>query len=352
MIGLAAKHNAETLLKQAIEFKPKIVCLYEDANAAWLEGKLKKLKIKLVTGNDGLLEISRHPDAEQVIFAAVGAVGLRSIFEAIEAGKNVAVANKEPLVMAGELLMRRVKEKGVHFLPIDSEHSGLWQCLEGKQKETVSRLILTSSGGPFLKGKWSLKNVSPEKALNHPKWKMGPKITIDSATLMNKGLEVIEARWLFGLDVSDIEVLIHPEAIVHSMVEFRDGSILAQLGVTDMKLPIQYALSYPERWESGLKQIDFSKVGRLTFSRPDFDKFPALRLAIEVAKKDQTFPCVLNAANEVAVDAFLNGEIKFSKIYRVVEKVISRHRPQKNPDLDDIWKADCWAREEAKGILN
>lgn len=351
VIGLAARQNAEELFEQAIEFKPKIVCLYDTEKALWLEKKLNKLKIRLVTGADGLSEISQHPDVEQVIFAAVGAVGLQSIFDAVNAGKNVAVANKEPLVMAGELLMEHVKERKVHFIPIDSEHSGLWQCLEGRSKKEVSKLFLTSSGGPFLKNKISMNRVTPEKALKHPKWKMGPKITIDSATLMNKGLEVIEAANLFGMSAEQIGVLIHPQAVVHALIEFVDGSILAQLGITDMRLPIQYALSYPSRLVNTLPTLDLTKEANFEFLKPDTRRFPCLELGFEAARLKGTMPTVLNAANEVAVDQFLGRKIKFTDIAKIIEKTMKRHRNQKNPNLNQIIETDTQAREEAARIV-
>lgn len=350
VIGLAAKSNAEALLDQAIRFKPKMVCLYETEKALWLEAKLKKLNIKLVVGDEGLSEISCHPDVEQVIFAAVGAVGLKSLFDAVEAGKNVAVANKEPLVMAGELLMQRVKEKGVYFLPIDSEHSGLWQCLEGKSKESIGKLFLTSSGGPFLKNTGSLKNITPEKALKHPKWKMGPKITIDSATLMNKGLEVIEAANLFDMPVGRVGVLIHPQAVVHALIEFVDGSILAQMGITDMRLPIQYALSYPSRLVNTLPTLDLTREANFEFKKPDFKRFPCLEFGYAAKRAGGTMPAVLNAANEIAVDKFLDRKIGFTDIPKTIEKVMHRHIPRKNPSLNQIIESDIWAREEAERV--
>jgi len=348
VIGLAAKNNAEALLDQAIELKPKIVCLYETEKALWLEKKLKKLNIKLATGETGLSAVGCHPDVEQVIFAAVGAVGLKSIFDAVDAGKDVAVANKEPLVMAGELLMKRVKKEGVHFLPIDSEHSGLWQCLEGRPKETINKLFLTSSGGPFLKGKRSLRYVTPEKALKHPKWKMGPKITVDSATLMNKGLEVIEAANLFGVPVGRIGVLIHPQAVVHALIEFVDGSILAQMGITDMRLPIQYALSYPSRLVNTLPTLDLTREANFEFLKPDTKRFPCLELGYEAKRIGGTMPAVLNAANEIAVQKFLDRKIRFTHIANTIEKVMNRHKPRQNPSLNQIIESDVWAREEAE----
>ena len=348
--ALAARKNAELLLAQAREFRPEIVCLYESQYAKKLEERLRKLRIRLVTGEEGLRELSRLPSVDQVIFALVGAVGLVPLFEAVRAGKAVAIANKEPLVMAGALLMETARQKGVRVIPIDSEHSGLWQCLEGRPQETIKRLILTSSGGPFRKKKGSLAKVTPAQALRHPKWKMGPKITIDSATLMNKGLEVIEAVNLFKVPPKKIKVLIHPEAIIHAMIEFLDGSHIAQLGVTDMRLPIQYALSYPERLDS-LPTLDFPKIGAFHFEEPDRKRFPCLDLGYEASRQGGSVPAVLNASNEVAVEAFLEKKISFLAIPKIIERVMHKHGKIKMPVLRDLLEADRWARQQAKGLL-
>lgn len=345
--ALAACRNADLLLKQAKEFRPRLVCLFERERSKEIEVPLRKWGIQLVSGKEGLLEAGTCREAEQVIFSLVGAVGLTPLFAAIRAGKNVAIANKEPLAMAGELLMQEAANRGVEILPIDSEHSGLWQCLEGKRMESVRKLILTSSGGPFRKRKGSLAGVTVKEALRHPKWRMGPKITIDSATLMNKGLEVIEASNLFHLDVSRIEVLIHPEAVVHALVEFVDGSHLAQLAITDMRIPIQYALSFPERLNHIFPSLDLVKVGSLHFEKPDRKRFPCLELGYEVQRRGGTLPAVLNAANEAAVSAFLGGRIPFLGIPKTLERVMGKHRVKSGPTLADILEADRWAREEA-----
>jgi 1-deoxy-D-xylulose-5-phosphate reductoisomerase len=344
--ALAAKTNADLLFEQAKEFRPEAVCLYEKANALELEKKLKKIGVRLVTGDEGLRELSTLASVDQVLFAMVGAVGLVSILEALKAGKDVAVANKEPLVIAGELLMREAKKQKVSLIPVDSEHSGVWQCLEGRPSPSVRKLILTSSGGPFRNRKGSLAGVKPSEALKHPKWKMGPKITIDSATLMNKGLEVIEAVNLFGMPPEKVEVLIHPEAIVHAMVEFLDGSYLAHLGITDMRLPIQFALTYPERLDS-LPQLDFRKISAFHFDFPDRKRFPCLDLGYEAVRRGGSMPAALNAANEVAVEAFLKNKIKFTEIPKTIEKVMSRHKVVSSSTLKDLLETDRWAREQA-----
>jgi len=348
---LAAKTNAKKLYEQAREFRPKLVCLFDEHHVGDLEKKLKRLGIRLVTGLDGLLEASRFKGVDEVVFAIVGAVGLLPIFEAIKSGKSVAIANKEPLVMAGKLLMKESKKRGVAVLPIDSEHSALWQCLEGHKQKTIKKLILTSSGGPFRTRTKSFQTIRPQEALKHPKWKMGPKITIDSATLMNKGLEVIEAANLFDVPVDFVEVMVHPEAIVHAMIEFVDGSHLAHMGITDMRLPIQYALSYPERLMNHLPSLDLVKLGSLHFEKPKLKKFPCLELGYAASRKGGTLPAVLNAANEIAVPAFLEGQIKFTQIPKTIEKVMAKHKIISNPKLADILDADLWARDKAKELI-
>ncbi len=350
IVALAARQNAELILKQAKEFHPKLVCLFDPTRLGEIKGPLERLGIRVVSGEEGLLEAATLTQAQQVIFSLVGAVGLKPIFSAINAGKNVAIANKEPLVMAGELLMKEASKKKVQLLPIDSEHSGLWQCLEGRKPESVRKLILTSSGGPFRKRKGSLARVTVKEALRHPKWRMGPKITIDSATLMNKGLEVIEAANLFQLEVERIEVLIHPEAVIHALVEFIDGSHLAQLAVTDMRLPIQYAMSFPERLNHLYPSLDLVKAGALNFERPDHKRFPCLGFGYEAKRKGGTMPAVVNAANEAAVAAFLGEEIPFLGIPKTIEKVMKKHRVKANPTLADILEADHWAREEVLSL--
>jgi len=348
VVALAARQNVERLYEQAKKLRPKFVCLYDDRLAYELQCRLKPLKIKVLAGRDGLRTISTIPEADLVIFSMVGAAGLVPLASAIQAGKSVAIANKEPLVMAGELLLEEAGRSKAKLIPIDSEHSGLWQCLEGRAKETVKTLVLTSSGGPFFGKRVDFRKVTFRQALNHPRWKMGPKITIDSATLMNKGLEVIEACHLFGVSLSQIEVVIHPEAVVHALVEFIDGSHLAQLGITDMRLPIQYALSYPARFENSLPNLNLAKIGTFRFFKPEKNRFPCLELGYEAKRRGGTMPAVLNAANETAVNRFLKGAVRFVEIPKIIERVMSRHRPVSKPSLHQILEADFWARTQAE----
>jgi 1-deoxy-D-xylulose-5-phosphate reductoisomerase len=348
--ALAARKNGKLILEQAKEFRPQFVSLLDPEKAREIAPALKRLGIRMGTGEEGLLEASTLRGIDQAIFSVVGAIGLRPILEAIRAGKDVAVANKEPLVMAGELLLKEAKAKGVRFLPIDSEHSGLWQCLEARPRASVRKLVITSSGGPFLRHKGSLGKVTVREALRHPRWRMGPKITIDSATLMNKGLEVIEAANLFQMDVDRIEVLIHPEAVVHALVEFIDGSHLAQLAVTDMRLPIQYALSFPERLNHLAPSLDLAAVKALHFEKPDVRRFPCLGFGYEAKRRGGTLPAVVNAANETAVEAFLSGRASFTSIPKTIEQVMTIHSVKPRPSLADILEADRWARDEAERL--
>ena len=348
VVALAARQNADLLLEQAKRFRPKLVCLFESGRALWLARKLKPLGIEVVTGEAGLLAASTMKSADRVVFAMVGAAGLVPILAAIRAGKDVAIANKEPLVMAGELLRKEADQAGTRLIPIDSEHSGLWQCLEGRPRKTVKKLILTSSGGPFFGRKIDFRKVTSRQALRHPRWKMGPKITVDSATLMNKGLEVIEATNLFGVSLDQVDVVIHPEAVVHALIEFVDGAQLAQLGITDMRLPIQYALSYPDRFTNSIPSLDLTEVKEFHFFKPDMKRFPCLGLGYEAKRRGGTMPAVLNAANEVAVQKFLKGELAFSDISKTIARVMERHRTTQNPSLDRILETDQWARLEVE----
>lgn len=346
IIGLTARKNINLLEKQIKKFHPKIVALADKKSAQELYGRFKSIRI--LSGQEGVIEVARLKKADLVVSAIVGASGLIPTLEAIKAKKTLALANKEALVMAGEIVMQEIHKRRVGILPVDSEHSAIFQCLKGERKEDVSRIILTASGGPFLNFSLKrLKLVTPQEALKHPAWEMGKKITIDSATLMNKGLEVIEAHHLFGIDIDRIEVVIHREAIVHSLVEFVDGAMLAHLGTPDMRLPIQYALTYPERLPTPLKKLDLTKIRRLTFQKPDTKRFPCLKLAYESARIGGTAPAVLNATNEIAVSLFLKKKIGFMEIPRMIKKVLNRHKPIKNPTLSKILKADAWAREEA-----
>ena len=349
--ALAVKKNIEKLYEQAVEFRPKVVCVYDREAAHKALPRFKRIGIRVVSGDEGLEEVATLSGVQEVICAMVGAVGLKPIFAAVHAKETVAIANKEPLVMAGKILLDAAKKAGVAVLPIDSEHSALWQCLEHHDPASVKKLIITSSGGPFRGRKGSLAKITPAQALNHPKWKMGPKITIDSATMMNKGLEVIEAANLFQVPAGKIGVLVHPEAIVHALVEFVDGSHFAHLGVTDMRLPIQYAMSYPERLEDHLPRLDLTSLEALHFEKPDRKRFPCLELGYTASKLGGTMPAVLNAANEVAVEAFLAGKTGFLGIPKIIEKTMRTHHLVCQPVLADIFAADAWARETAEEIL-
>ncbi len=351
VIALAAGSNVEVLAEQIAKFQPEIVAVKDEICAEELLRKITDSKFqipKILFGEAGLIAVATHEKAEIVVSATVGAVGFVPTLRAIEAGKRIALANKETLVMAGELMTKAAEKSGAEILPVDSEHNALHQCLRGENSKEVKRLILTASGGPFrTKSKLEIENATREEALNHPNWKMGDKITIDSATLMNKGLEVIEAHWLFGFGADEISVIVHPQSVVHSMIEMVDGSIIAQLGVTDMKHAIQYALTFPERKENCLAPLDFRKFSTLTFEEPDFEKFPCLALAYKALKIGGTMPTVLNAANEIAVQAFLDNKIKLSDIPRIIEAVMNEHKTQNASSLEAILKADEFARNRA-----
>lgn len=352
VVALAAGRNIELLAEQIIEFKPLVVSVSDLRHAEKLSGMLGgPKKPEILFGEEGLIAVAGCEKATVLLTAVTGTVGLMPTVKAIEAGKDIALANKETLVAAGEIVMEKVKQHGVNLYPVDSEHSAIWQCLNGENRADLKRIILTASGGPF-RGLTTaeMKNITPEQALKHPNWNMGSKITIDSATLMNKGLEVIEAHWLFNLDFEHIDVLVHPQSIIHSMVEYADGTVIAQLGIPDMRIPIQYALSYPQRWPNELPRLDLLSIGQLTFEAPDMDNFPCLRLAYHAGKLGGTMPAVMNAANEVAVWRFLKGEIGFLAIPRTVQAVMEKHQNIARPKLDDILNADRWARETAQNI--
>src|SRR6184192_4009909 len=351
IVGLAANSNAEKLAAAANETRAQSVCLVDETKIDTLQRELA-YKPRIFAGQKGLREIACLTNAEIVLVAIVGTGGLRPALAAIEAGKDLAVASKEILVMAGEIVMREARDNDVQVLPVDSEHNAIFQCLEGKSSLDVRRVILTASGGPFREtpGK-DFDSIIPEQALMHPTWNMGPKITIDSATLFNKGLEMIEAHWLFGVEMKRVEVVIHPQSIVHSMVEFTDGSTLAQLSYSNMCFPIQYAVTWPERVPNSLPPLDFAKLSKLEFARPRYDDFPALDLARRAGEIGGTLPAVLNAANEIAVSAFLEKRIDFPRIWQTVAQVMERHRSVAHPDLDAILAADQWAREEARRVI-
>ncbi|HSK71190.1 MAG TPA: 1-deoxy-D-xylulose-5-phosphate reductoisomerase [Pyrinomonadaceae bacterium] len=351
VVAMAAGRNMDKFAGQVAQFQPELAAVENETCAEDLLRKISDSKFqipKIVIGEQGLIEVATHEQAETIVSATVGAVGFVPTLRAIEAGKRVALANKETLVMAGELMTKAAEKSGAEILPVDSEHNALHQCLRGEKLSEVKRLILTASGGPFReKSKEEIENATIQEALNHPNWKMGDKITIDSATLMNKGFEVIEAYWLFGFKAEEISVVVHPQSIVHSMIEMVDGSIIAQMGVTDMKHAIQYALTYPERKENCLASLDFSKISRLTFENPDLEKFPCLDLAYKALETGGTTPAVLNAANEIAVQAFLDGKIRLSEIPRIIENVMNAHKTQAVSSLEKVLEIDAWARKQA-----
>ena len=383
IVGLAANSNAEKLAAAANNLRPESLCLVDETKVEILR-KALEYKPRIFLGEVGLREIACLANADMVLVAIVGTGGLRPALAAIEAGKDLAVASKQILVMAGEIVMSEARDNGVHVLPVDSEHNAIFQCLEGKLSETskrsthnaqrstsnsdssvlgvgrwaldvsdVRRILLTASGGPFRETPRSdFDSITPEQALQHPTWNMGPKITIDSATLFNKGLEMIEAHWLFGVEMKRVEVVIHPQSIVHSMVEFADGSTLAQLSYSDMCFPIQYAVTWPFRVPNTLPPLDFSKLSKLEFFTPRYDEFPALNLARRAGETGGTLPAVMNAANEVAVAAFLDRRLSFPRIWQIVEEVMNRHASVAHPDLDAILRADQWARGEAQRCVN
>ncbi|MGQ0665495.1 MAG: 1-deoxy-D-xylulose-5-phosphate reductoisomerase [Nitrospiraceae bacterium] len=353
VIGLTAGANIDKLEEQIRAFKPKAVAVSTESSAAALRTRCADLSIDVLAGEEGIAQVAAMPGAELVISAIVGAAGLVPTLAAIRSGKHIALANKEPMVMAGKLMQNEARKHGVRIFPVDSEHSAIFQSLEGHRIEDVRRLILTASGGAlWTLTKGQLQDVTPERALQHPNWKMGSKITIDSATLMNKGLEVVEARWLFDIPESRIDVMIHRESIIHSLVEYQDRSMIAQLGLPDMRTPISYAMRYPERMPLDLPSLDLTEVGTLTFCRPDHDRFPCLNLGYESLRIGGTMPAAMNAANEVAVDAFLNGGIRFIEIAEVIRSTMTAHSHHSVACLDDAMEADRWAREKAESLVH
>lgn len=345
--ALSANTNVALLKKQAKFFKPEAVCI---GGARVHEEEWGKIKV--YKGEDGISSMLKEVKIDTALVGIAGSSALLPIITLLDRVKRIALANKEALVMAGSVIMNKAKKNKVIILPVDSEHSAIFQCIGENNIKDLKKIFLTGSGGPFLKVKESMfKGITVKQAINHPRWKMGKKISVDSATMMNKGLEVIEARWLFDMAIGDIEILIHPEAVVHSMVEFSDGAMLAQMGACDMRIPIQYALTYPDRLVSGIKSPEFSKIKSLNFYRPDFEKFPCMSLAYEAGKKGGTCPSVLNASNEMAVREFIGGNIRFIDIPRVIEKVMGLHKLVKNPGLSDILEADNWARIKAEELI-
>jgi len=351
VLALSAGKNLRLLKEQIATFRPKIVSVLDQCCADELTEMLGRShrETKVLWGIEGYAEVAALDGVDMVISAIVGAAGLLPTIEAIEAGKDIALANKETMVMAGRLVVEKARTKGVSILPVDSEHSAIFQCLEGHGKKDVKRIILTASGGPFFNlPREILKDVSLEETLKHPNWEMGRKITIDSASMMNKGLEVIEARWLFDVEVENIDVIIHPQSIIHSMVEYNDGAIIAQLGIPDMRGPIAYALSYPDRHMGVISPLDLVETGKLEFYAPDLEKFKNLALAYRAAKTGGTAPAVLNAVNEVAVDAYIEGNIGFLDMPMIVERVLDRHTSSEPHTVEDVLSADRWARNTAR----
>jgi 1-deoxy-D-xylulose-5-phosphate reductoisomerase len=353
VLALAAGTNLSVLREQVKRFKPRIVSVLNQDLARALREDLREEKVEVVSGTEGLIRAATFPEVDLVVSAVVGSIGLLPLLAAIEEGKDIALANKESIVMAGEIIVKKAQEKGVAILPIDSEHSAIFQALGGKTGgEGVKRIILTASGGPFYTlPAEALKAVSPQEALAHPVWEMGPKISVDSATMMNKGLEVIEAHWFFQVPPERIEIVIHPQGIVHSLVEYVDSSIIAQLSVPDMRIPIAYALSYPKRLATDLPGLNLAALNHLTFDPPDFEKFPSLKLAYEALEKGGTLPAVLNAANEVAVEAFLQDKIGFDHIPQVVASTMNGHKATPLRGVEDALEADLWAKEKAFNFI-
>lgn len=353
VVGLTAGNNIEKLEEQIRAFAPRVVAVSQETAAATLRQRCAGLPVEILSGESGIAQVASLTEAELVISAIVGAAGLVPTLTAIRSGKHIALANKEPMVMAGKLMQEEAHKHGVRIFPVDSEHSAIFQSLEGHRLEDVRRLILTASGGAlWTMTKDELPHVTPERALKHPNWKMGSKITIDSATLMNKGLEVVEARWLFDIPESRIEVMVHRESIIHSLVEYEDRSMIAQLGLPDMRTPISYAMRYPERLPLDLPSLDLTEIGTLSFCKPDHDRFPCLNLGYESLRTGGTMPATMNAANEIAVDAFLNGGIRFTEIAEVIRHTMDAHVPKTVATLEDALEADRWAREKAESLVH
>lgn len=348
---LVANRSDELLEKQIEEFQPRLAVLSDEEAYSRLRQRYSG-KTELAGGRQAVIEAAAYPEAQVVVTSLMGFAGLEPTLAALEAGKDIALANKETLVVAGELVMAKAKELGRAILPVDSEHCALFQCLQGQDRKAVEKLILTASGGPFRGRKAEeLTNVSKKDVLAHPTWNMGQKITVDSASLVNKGLEVIEARWLYDVSYDQIQVVVHPQSIVHSMVQYQDGTVMAQLGCTDMRLPIQYALTYPDRVASNFPRVDFYELGKLTFEKPDMETFRGLKLAFEAGRTGGTMPCIMNGANEVAVEAFLKGQAGFLDIYRLIEKAMEAGQVEYKPDLEQLLAADKWARDYTRKQL-
>lgn len=344
--ALAAGSNIALLEAQIRRFRPKTACVWDEQKAKELKSSVRDLPVRILSGMEGLMEAAIEPSSEMVVTAVVGMIGIRPTIAAMEAGKDIALANKETLVTAGHIIMPLAKERGVKILPVDSEHSAIFQCLNGEHKNTIHKILLTASGGPFRgKTRKEMESVQVEDALNHPNWSMGRKITIDSSTMVNKGLEVMEAKWLFGVEMNQVQVVIQPKSIIHSMVEFEDGAVMAQLGTPDMKLPIQYALYYPERRPLPGDRLDFWTMGQIAFEKPDMVNFPGLKLAYEAGRAGGTLPTVFNAANERAVAKFLNREIPYLAITDMIEGAMNGHTVKRSPTVEEILEAEAAAYE-------
>ena len=351
ILGMSAGNNVDLFAKQIRKFKPRVVALFDTKKIPTLKERIADLDIEILSGEEGSVAVATLPEADMVVSGVMGSAGLLPAIHALKSGKNLALANKETLVIAGELVLREAQKTNSQIIPIDSEHSAIFQVLNGEKKERIKKIILTASGGPFRTFSFDqMETVTVKDALNHPNWNMGAKITIDSSTMMNKGLEYIEAKWLFGVS-TPVEIIVHAQSIIHSMIEFVDTSIMAQLGIPDMRVPIAYALSYPDRFECDLPSLDLATMGNLTFEPPDFERFPCLRLAIDAMEIGKTMPAVLNAANEIAVQAFLEELISYKDIAELIHMVMQNHNPSPLKELQDVLIADRWAREETTKLV-
>ena len=351
ILGMSAGSNVDLFAKQIRKFKPRVVSLFDIKKIPTLKEQIADLDIEILSGEEGIIAVATLPEADVVVSGVMGSAGLLPAIHALKSGKNLALANKETLVIAGELVLREAKKTNSQIIPIDSEHSAIFQVLNGEKKERIKKIILTASGGPFRTFSFEqMETVTVKDALKHPNWDMGAKITIDSSTMMNKGLEYIEAKWLFGVN-TPVEIIVHAQSIIHSMIEFVDTSIMAQLGIPDMRVPIAYALTYPDRFECDLPSLDLTTMGNLTFEAPDFERFPCLRLAIDAMEIGKTMPAVLNAANEIAVQAFLEELISYKDIAELIRMVMQNHNPSPLKELQDVLIADRWAREETTKLV-
>jgi len=351
VLAMSAGSNVDLFAEQVRKFKPKIASLFDSTKISTLKERVADLDVEIIIGDEGSIAVATLPETDVVVSGVVGSAGLIPAIEALKAGKNLALANKETLVIAGELVLREAEKTNSQIIPIDSEHSAIFQALNGEKKERIKKIILTASGGPFRTFSLDqMENVTVKDALNHPNWDMGAKITIDSSTMMNKGLEYIEAKWLFGVD-TPVDIIVHAQSIIHSMIEFVDTSIMAQLGIPDMRVPIAYALTYPDRFECNLPSLDLASIGEFTFEAPDLERFPCLQLAIDAMEIGQTMPAILNAANEIAVQAFLDELIPYKDIAELIRMVMHNHRPSPLNDLQDVLNADKWAREETTKLI-